>query len=111
MLELLPEDRWPELTEIFKREFDTDLPAYGKSDILAEVVDGEVRGFMVMEFLGRLGQIWHTGNQTRAMFEAFQNMIPPGNSVIAIPCEPRFEKICERFGMRREKGVVYRKDF
>lgn len=112
MLEKLSEDRWPELAPIFKREFNAELPHSGKSDILADIgEDGEIRGFVVMEFLGRIGQIWNSGTSSRAMFEHFNSEIPPGNSVIAIASEPRFEKLCESFGMRRVEGVVYRKDF
>ena len=111
MIEVLPHERWPELAEIFKSEFDSELP-HDTATILADLDEsGAVRGFVVMEFLGRLGQIWQTGTKSKEMFEFFNTRIPPGNSVIAIASEPRFEGLCRSFGMRKVEGTVYRKDY
>lgn len=111
MIQELPKERWPELTEIFAREFDAILPD-PTSTILADVdEDGTIKGFMVVEFLWRLGQIWQTGGKTREMFDQVDLNMPPGNSVIAIASEPRFEGLCKMYGMRQIEGTIYRKDF
>jgi hypothetical protein len=113
MLQLLPEERWPELAEIFRTEFDSELPHRGKASIMADVDDetGEIRGFMVLEFLARIGQVYSTGGKTRRMFELIEEQIPPCSSVIAIASEPRFEGLCEKFQMREVEGKVFRRDF
>lgn len=111
MLQILDKSRWPELTDVFKKEFDSSLP-HDTATILAEIDDaGEIGGFVVMEYLGRIGQIYNGGKDSRAMFNFFDKEIPPGNSVIAIASDARFEGLCEKFGMLRVEGVVYRKDF
>lgn len=111
MIQILPTERWPELTEIFQREFDAVLPDPSAS-ILADVdEDGEIKGFLVLEFLARVGQIYNPGNKSREMLEFFNKQIPPGNSVIAFADEPRFEGLCEKFGMYKIETAVYRKDF
>lgn len=111
MLQILPQERWSELTEIFRKEFDAVLPDK-TATILAEIAeDGKIGGFVVMEWLGRIGQIYNGGAQSREMFGWFDSQIPPGNSVIAIASEPRFENLCKMFGMRKVEGTVYRKDF
>lgn len=111
MFEILPTNRWGELTEIFKREFEAELPN-DKATILAEMdASGKVDKFVVLEFLSRIGQIWQTGTKSRAMFDFFNEQIPHGHSVIAIASSPRFGGLCEKYGMRKIDGVVYRKDF
>jgi hypothetical protein len=110
MIEVLPQERWNEIEGILKTVFDSDLPD-PTATILANVEHGEIKSFVIMEFIGRIGQIWNGGTQSRAMFDWFDKQIPPGNSVIAIASEPRFEALCEKFGMRKVPGVVYRKDF
>lgn len=66
---------------------------------------------MVFETLFRIGQIWNTGNQSRAMFDFFDKQIVGGTSVIAIASEPRFEGLCKRYGMLPVEGKIFRKDF
>ena len=111
MLEILPHERWHELEEIFRTEFDATLPNK-TSSILADIDEtGKIHGFVVLEFIGRIGQIYQGGARSREMFDFFDKQIPSGNSVIAIAHEPRFEKLCESFGMRKVEGVVYRKDY
>lgn len=112
MLEKLPEERWEELTDIFQQEFGASLPHRGKSDILADVDEnGEIHGFVVLQFVGLIGQIWNSGKRSRAMLNFFNNEIPPGNTVITIADEPRLQRLSESYGMRRLTGAVFRKDF
>lgn len=111
MLEILPQERWPELTDIFRREFNAGLPS-PSATILAELDEqGKVDKFMVVEFVGRIGQIWQTGKKSREMFKFFDSQIPHGFSVCTIADTPRLERLCKLFGMRKEEGVAYRKDF
>lgn len=111
-VELLPEERWPEVAEILKTEFDAELPHSGKANIMVRVdEDGKIVGLMVLEFLCRIGQIWNCGPDSRGMFQWVDEQIPPGNSVIAIASEPRFHGLCEVFGMREVEGTVFRKDY
>lgn len=111
MLKILPHERWHELEDIFRTEFDATLPN-ATASILADIdEDGKIHGFVVLEFIGRIGQIYQGGARSREMFDFFDKQIPPGNSVIAIASEPRFEALCEKYGMRKVEGTVYRKDF
>jgi hypothetical protein len=113
MIELLPQERWPELADVFRREFDAELP-HPTAQILADIDENDgttIKGFVVMEFIGRIGQVWQTGGRSREMLERFNTTIPPGNSVIAIADKPRFEGLCRAFGMRELEGKVFRKDF
>lgn len=111
MLQELPQERWHELADIFKAEFNAELP-HPTATILAELDEhGNIDKFVVMEWIGRIGQIYNGANKSRAMFDWFNDQIPPGNSVIAIASEPRFEGLCQKFGMRKVEGVCYRKDF
>lgn len=111
MIQILPKERWPELAEIFRTEFDAVLPD-DSATILADVDDeGEITGFLVLEFLARIGQIHTPGANSRLMLDFFNEQVRPGNSVIAIADQPRFERLCESYGMRKVEGVVYRKDF
>jgi hypothetical protein len=112
MLQILPVERWDELKEVFRTEFDAELPHKGKASILAELAEnGEIKGFVVVEFLARIGQIYNSGIKTREMLNLINEQIPPGNSVIAISSNPRFDGLCGLFGMREVEGKVFRKDF
>ena len=112
MIQILPRERWPELAEIFKTEFEgSDLPGESAM-ILAEVDEtGAVQGFMVCEALARVGQIWRSGPHTREMLKWLEGQIPPGTPVIAIASEERFEGLCRAFQMREVPGKVFRRDF
>lgn len=111
MFEILPKERWTELTEVFRREFESGLPE-DKSVILAGMdANGKVNKFVVLEFLTRIGQIWNTGSESRAMLEFFNARMKPGATVIAIASDPRYDGLCQKFGMRHVDGTLYRKDF
>lgn len=111
MIQILPQERWSELADIFRTEFDSELPQ-PSATILADVdADGTIMGFLVLEFLARIGQIYQTGKNSRLMFDFWNDQIRPGHSVIAIASEPRFEKLCESYDMRKIEGTVWRKDF
>lgn len=112
MLQNLPEERWHELTDVFKKEFGAELPHKGKATILADLAeDGAVRGFVVLEFLARIGQIYNSGTKTRRMLKLIEEQVPAGNSVIAISSDKRFDGLCEMFDMRELDGKVFRRDF
>jgi hypothetical protein len=111
MIKILPQERWPELADIFRKEFDAELP-HPTATIFAELDDdNQIVGFLVVEFLARVGQIYQTGASTRSMLELVESQISPGNAVIAIAHEPRFERLCESWNMRPVEGQVYRRDF
>jgi len=113
MIGVLEEERWPELADIFEKHWDSGLPTPGKADIIAEIgTDGSVQSFLVTEFLLRIGQVHGGGSNPRKLFRWVERHMPPGNAVIVVADEPRFEKLCELLKMRPMcKGQVYRKDF
>jgi hypothetical protein len=112
MIDMLPKERWHELEEIFKVEFDAILP-HQSSQIIADVDDetGEIKGFLVTELLIRVGQIHKPGNSGRAMFQWMLERMPRDVAVIAIASSERFESLCEAFQMRPVEGKVFRRDF
>jgi hypothetical protein len=112
MIQELPQDRWPELADIFREEFDAVLPD-PSATILADVDEstGEIRGFAVLEFLCRIGQIHTPGRAARELFDTLEMTRSAGHSVIAIATEGRQERLCEMYGMYPVSGKVYRRDF
>lgn len=113
MIEILPEERWGELEEIFDKIFDAALPDKGKAHIIASVDNGEIRGFLVAEMLLRVGQIW-TDESDTMMPRKLINYLT-GNlkntSVIVIASDARFEKMLKHLDMREMEGKVFRRDF
>jgi len=111
MIQILEENRWEELREIFAKEFKSDLPHKGRSSIIADIdEDGEIKGFLVTEVLLRVGLIHNPGKKANEMFSwLLKNMIPD-SAVIAI-AHSGYESLCELFDMRPVEGKVYRRDF
>jgi hypothetical protein len=112
MIQILEENRWEELREIFARDFKSDLPHRGRSTIIADIdEDGEIKGFLVTEVLLRVGLIHNPGNKAREMFSwLLKNMIPD-SAVIAIAHSDAYDSLCELFKMQRVEGSIYRRDF
>lgn len=113
MIEILPQERWGELAEIFDREFEgSDLPHAERSTIIAETDDetGEIKGFVVSEVLVRIGQIYNTGDKTREMFELLETSMPRDVGVIVIADQERYEQLAAYYRMRHVPGKVYRRD-
>lgn len=112
MIEMLPEERWPELKEIFAAEFDADLPNQNGAYILADVVDGDIKSFLVVEMLLRIGQIYSfEGSFPKGLFTQVVSTMRPETSIIAIASESRFERLLEKFKMRKVVGTIFRRDF
>ncbi len=112
MVTILPETRWPELTEVFKEYFEgADLPTPGQAFIIADLdEEGEILAFRVLEQLWRIGQVFGNGGSPRGLFDYVENKIQSG-SVIGIAGEPRFETLFAKYGMRKIDGTLYRRDF
>lgn len=111
-IEILPEERWPELREIFAREFNSDLPHKGRSKIIADIGEnGEIQGFLVTEVLIRVGLVHSPGNKAKRMFSWLLRNMLPDSAVIAIASSERFDSLCKRFQMREIEGKVFRRDF
>jgi hypothetical protein len=113
MIRLLPQNRWEELTEIFEKEFDGSiLPTKDQAFIPAEIDDetGEIRSFVVLEQLWRIGQVWSEDGHPGKLFKFVEANIQQG-SVIGIASDVRFETIFTKFKMRRVDGTLYRRDF
>jgi hypothetical protein len=112
MIQVLPESRWPELTDIFAREFNASLPHSGRAQILADVdEEGNILGFVVTEILVRVGQIYKIGNKGYEMLRHLERHMLRDSAVVAISSSPDFDSLCEKFGMRRVEGTVFRRDF
>lgn len=115
-IELLPTDRWQELSEIFDREFDSALPTTGRANIIAALDDaGKIKGFLVAEMLIRVGLI-HIGEGespmlAKKLIKYVESNIPRGCSVVTFASEPRFESLIKKFGCREVEGKIFRRDF
>lgn len=113
MVKLLSQARWDELEPIFKESFDgSDLPTKDQAFIVADIDEesGNILGFVVLEQLWRIGQVWSNGASPRPMFRFVENSIQHG-SVIGIASDVRFETLFTKFSMRKIEGTVYRRDF
>lgn len=119
-LQLLNQAEREQLTDIFHAEFDSDLPDEKQCKILAQMEDGEIRGFITSEILIRVGLVWvkpelretkESAQMVKDMIRYVAASIPKGSSVIVIASDEKFEGICEKSGMRPIDGKVYRKDF
>jgi hypothetical protein len=115
MIGVLEEERWPELREIFEKDWDSGLPNKGRANIIAEFdEDGNIRSFVVAEMVMRIGQIHSENGAPRKLFRWLEEHMPRDNTVIVVADEPRFEKLCELLKMRplvEERVQVFRRDF
>lgn len=111
MIQLLPEDRWPEIAETLKTEFDAELPFKDKSSIIADIEDNEIKGFVVAEYLLRIGQIWSKKGNPRGLIKYLEQNMAANTSVIVIASDERFHGLCKKFDMREVEGTVFRRDF
>lgn len=116
MIELLDPKEWHKLDSIFESEFNSAIPDSQHASIIADVEDGELRGFIVVESLVWVGQIYiapnHRGNGlTRKFIRHIEDKTRKAcRSVITIASEPRFEKLFQRKKMRKVGCAVYRKE-
>jgi hypothetical protein len=113
MIKLLPEDRWPELADIFRDAFEgSELPTAGQAIIPAEIDDetGEIRAFVVLEQVFRVGQVWSNGGKPWDLFKYLEANVQSG-TVIGITDEVRHETVFRRFKMREVEGRLFRRDF
>jgi len=112
MIEILPEERWPELKDIFEKEFNSALPHKGRSSIIADIGEnGEINGFILTEVQLRIGCIHAPGKKAIKMLRWLEKNMLPDSIVTVIASSERFNSLCEKFKMRRLDGVVYRRDF
>jgi hypothetical protein len=113
MIAMLPKERWPELKEIFEREFDAALPHRESARIVADIDDdtGEVKAFVVAEGMIRIGQVYQPKNNGRKLFQYLLDHMLPGAAVIVIASSKRFQPLCELFQMHAVEGKVFRRDF
>jgi hypothetical protein len=108
MITLLPPERWPELEAIMAETFNAVLPDADKATIIADLDgDGGIRGFVIVDLMVRVGQIYSRGSSPRQMMSFIERGIRPGTTVIALADEPRFEGLCEKFGMREVPGKLF----
>ncbi len=111
MIEILPEERWGELKETFDKVFDCHLPNRGGAQIIADVEDGEIKCFLVVEIVAKVGQIWSNGTSSpRKLFKFVEKGMKPESSVVVVSDEPRFDGLCKKLGMY-ETGKMFRRDF
>lgn len=115
MIQILPEERWDELTEIFDEQFDSGLPHRGRATILADIdEDGNIVAFIVVEMLARVGQVWSdksSPTSTARLMNYIEDSMAPESAVIVIASDERYNSLCEKFQMRQMAGTVYRRDF
>lgn len=118
MIRLLSVDERNKLASIYDSEWSADTP--GQFDaVIADVKDGELKGFVTSEAMVRIGMLWLTprlrktlagGKVVVNLFRYLRRNAPEGTSVIVIADEPGFEDIAEKFGMRPVEGKLYRID-
>lgn len=105
------------LDDIFAREWGGALPDGRYSSILAEVDDGELVGFCVLEELIRCGNFFtapsHRGGMVaRRLIERVRSAAAQtGRSFVAFAHANRDERLFRMLGMRRVADATYRSDF
>ncbi len=113
----LKPDQFGRLKKIFEEEFDSDLPLPENSEILVAYEDGKMQGFILVETVQVIGQIWVTPEKRNNSSGIVQNMlkyirakIAPKSVVAAVASEKRFENLYKAFGMQPIEGKFFRKN-
>jgi hypothetical protein len=115
-IQLLDPIEWPKLDDIFRDEWNANLPDPNHGNIIAEMDEDELIGFCMTESLVRVGNFYtvpkHRGNGTtlRLIRKVQQSARNSQRSFIALADEQRYERLFQRLHMRRA-GMAYRKDF
>lgn len=114
MIEILPENRYEELRDIFERD-NVELPDASSTNILfKEDKCNKIKAFVVVEHLLRVGQIYNEDDDKTTPLQFIRYLlknIPKDSSVIVIASDSRYESLCEKLGMREVPGKLFRRDF
>ncbi len=111
MIEILDPERWDELKETFDKVFDCHMPNKGGAYIIVDIEDGEIKSFLVVEIVAKVGQIWSNGTSSpRKLFRFVEQGMYPESSLVVVSDEPRFDGLCKKLGMY-ETGKMFRRDF
>lgn len=112
MIEILPEERWSEIEDVLDKTFNSTLPNKGRSVVVADIEDGEIKGFILVEMLARPGVIWTGGGgSARSLVKYVENSMAPESSAVVIASDERFESLCRKLGMYEVPGKLFRRDF
>lgn len=113
----LKPEQYSRLTDIFREDFDSDVPLPQNSDIFAAFEDGKMVGFVLAEDIKMVGQIWTLPKYRNNSIEIVAPLIRTmrdefdGKEVVGtIASEPRFGKLFENLGMQKIDGEFYRKN-
>lgn len=102
-----------QLRDIFRDEFNSELPDEKQANIIAIEENGEVTAFLVVELLLSASMIWsknqHNGH-LRQLIQYVRDNAPTGSSVVCFAPEQR-DGLLTALGMRKIDGNIYRKDF
>lgn len=114
--ELKPE-QFGRLKKIFEDDFDSDLPQPENSQIVGVYDEGKLQGFILVETVQVIGQIWVAPEKRNNSSKIVQNMlnyirakVAPKSVVAAVASEPRFENLYKAFGMQKIEGKFFRKN-
>lgn len=113
----LKPDQYGRLKEIFARDFDSDLPLPENSEILVAYEEGKMQGFILIETVQVIGQIYVIPEKRNNSSGIVQNMlkyirakVAPKSVVAAVASEKRFENLYKSLGMQLIEGKFFRKN-
>jgi GNAT superfamily N-acetyltransferase len=114
MIELLPKSEWHTLDSIFEGEFRSAMPDPRHSEILVMREDDELIGFLVIELAVWLPELYvapnHRGSSAALrLLNYVGDRVPEGKSILCTPDSKRLETWCERKGLKRIQGTLFRK--
>lgn len=114
----LKPEQYSRLAAIFDKEFSgSDLPETHNSEILVAYENSKMVGFILIEDIKMIGQIYVVPEKRNSSIQVIQNLvksvkerIAPKNVVGAVASETRFEALFKAFGLQKIDGKFFRKN-
>jgi len=110
-------EQFERFAKIFSEEFDSSLPEPDNSEILIAYENGVMKGFVLVEEVKLVGQIYVVPDERKSSSEIVKSLITfvkktiaPKSVVGAVASERRFEHLYKAFGMQKIEGIFYRKN-
>ena len=111
------EEQFQRFAKIFESEFESDLPLPDNSKILVAYENGVMKGFVLVEQIQLVGQIYVIPEERKSSSEIVKSLITfvkrtiaPKAVVGSVASERRFEALYKAFGMQKIEGIFYRKN-
>jgi predicted GNAT family N-acyltransferase len=114
----LKEQQFARLKDIFNDEFDSDVPETENSEILGAFEDSQLVGFVLVEDVKMIGQIWTRPDKRNDSVNIVQALLKQlrekyeGKAVIgAVASQKRFVNLYRSLRFQRIAGEFFRRNF